>query len=109
MSKNDKKTEIEEAIEDFVEEPETVEEVLLVEDLPETICEEFTVVGRGKGKSKKQAIKAAHDDAADTAKAECKTNEYCSAVSLVSHEEVDAEKADKGYKAIVIDRFQCIL
>ena len=109
MSKNDKKTEIEEAVEDFVEEPETVEEVLLVEDLPETICEEFTVVGRGKGKSKKQAIKAAHEDAADTAKAECKTNEYCSAVSLVSHEEVDAEKADKGYKAIVIDRYQCIL
>jgi len=109
MSKNDKKTEIEEPVEDLVEEPETVEEVLLVEDLPETICEEFTVVGRGKGKSKKQAIMAAHEDAADTAKAECKTNEYCSAVSLVSHEEVDAEKADKGYKAIVIDRFQCIL
>jgi hypothetical protein len=109
MSKDNKKTETEDLTEEMVTGPETSEEVILVEDLPETVCEEFTVVGRGKGKSKKQAIKVAHEDAADTAKAECKTNEYCSAVSLVSHEEVDAEKADKGYKAVVIDRFQCIL
>lgn len=109
MSKNNKKTETEDFAEEMEVEPETVEEVVLVEDLPETVCEEFTVVGRGKGKSKKQAINAAHEDASDTAEAECKTNEYCSAVTLVSHEEVDAEKTDKGYKAVVIDRYQCIL
>ena len=90
-------------------EPEIVDEVVFVEDLDEPHWEEFSVVGKGEGKSKKQAIKAAHEDALDTAKAECKLNKNCSGLSLVNHEEVEAEKRDKGFKAVVVDRYQYFL
>jgi hypothetical protein len=114
MKKKDPETQVEEA--EPVQEPvpaseqgtrsEIVDEVMFVEDLDKPGWEEFTVVGKGEGKSKKQAIRAAHEDAQDTAKAECKLYQNSSGLSLVCHEEVEAEKRDKGFKAVVIDRYQ---
>ena len=89
--------------------PEIVDEVVFVEDPDELIWEEFTVIGKGEGKSKKRAIKAAHEDALDTARAECKLDKKCSGPSLVCHEEVEADKRDKGFKAVVVDRYQYII
>jgi hypothetical protein len=117
MKKKDPETQAEEAelVQEPVEtsdqgsQPEIVDEVMFVEDLDEPIWEEFTVVGKGEGKSKKQAIRAAHEDAQDTANAECKLYKNCSGLSLVGHEEVEAEKRDKGFRAIVVDRYQYIL
>jgi hypothetical protein len=87
---------------------EIVDEVVFVDDRDEPCWEEFTVVGKGEGKSKKQAIKAAHEDSLDTAKAECKLHNNCSELSLVCHEEVEADKRGKGFKAVVVDRYQYI-
>ena len=113
MKKMDPETQMEEAepvpASEPGSKPEIVEEVVFVEDLDEPNWEEFTVVGKGEGKSKKQAIKAAHEDAHDTAKAECKLYKNCSGLSLVCHEEIEAEKRDKGFKAVVVDRYQYIL
>jgi hypothetical protein len=69
---------------------------------------EFTVVGRGEGADKEAALKAAHADAADTAKLECKNRKMCNMPVLIKAAKADATRPVNGKStAVVEDVYKC--
>jgi hypothetical protein len=75
---------------------------------------EFLAVGRGEAKNKIAALQAAHDDAKDTASAEClAANEGCPRAVLIARGKVDVQRdpaadAKERFKATVEDKYKCV-
>lgn len=70
---------------------------------------EFTAVGRGDGTTKQEALQAAHDDAVDTAKADCMNRAVCKRAVRVRGAKADATRPVNGKStAVVEDVFRCM-